>query len=436
MSDVANRDVQQAAATLESLDQTIEAMIAETISLEGIDESDIYVRHRELQAIEQSLGMEAVSFQDVKDVFAAAGRLAASTGRGFMTFLDAVHRTIDTTHLVRTQQLRAKYKALSAEDGMVDKGRMERPKIANGLAIGGEVPKVLHGPTQQLLDFSKRTASNVLPTLSSLNRQVGARLNSKRWMGNAAFAAEVDELAKIIGGFKTPIEFYPHADYQRMYPGDRTIFTSIKPKRPRRQPNLGGNAVRRVLDGVTNTNVGLRGNADHIRGKADPILRILNAEEALSLLADAEALLQEAKRIKQVAKSFGKDRVPGTMSLMLSGFLHGVKKQVDDIWTAQDDGFDVIEGTHQGGQTVRHKPGTRNMMGGLVSKMSPGVGFEARKDDPIDDEEKMVLAAWVARYLKLSLIDQQKTSQALIMLLVGVARTYLDYVEASYDYYT
>ena len=385
MSDVEDRDVQQAVATMESLHQTIDELLVESISLEGIDESDLYVRHRELQVIEQSLGMEAVSFQNVKDVFAAAGRVAASAGRGFMTFLDAVHRAIDTTHLVRTQQLRAKYKSLSAEDAKVDKGRMERPKIANGLAIGGKVPEVLHGPTQQLLDFSQRTTSNVLPTLSSLNRQVGARLESKRWMGNAAFTAEIDELARIIGGFKTPMELYPHADYQRMYPGDRTIFTTFKPKRPRRQPNLSGNSVRRILDGVTNTTVGLRGNTDHIRGKADPILHILNAEDALSLLDDAEALLQEAKRIKQLTKTFGKDRVPSTMSLMLSGFLHGVKKQVDDIWTAQDDGFDVIEGTHQGGQTVRHKPGTRNMMGGLVSKMSPGIGFEARKDDPINE---------------------------------------------------
>lgn len=436
MSDATDRDVNRAVATLESLHQTIDEMIVESVSLEGIDESDIYVRHRELQALETSLGMEAVSFQNVKDVFTAAGRLAATAGRGFMTFLDAVHRTIDTTHLVRMEQLRTKYKSLSTEDGKIDKGRMERPAIANGLSIGGEVPKVLHGPTQQLLDFSQRTTSNVLPTLSSLNRQVGARLESKRWMGNSAFTAEVDELARIIGSFKTPIELYPHTDYQRMYPGDRTMFTSFKPKRPRRQPNLSGTAVRRILDGVTNTTVGVRGNADHIRGKTDPILHILNAEEALALLADAEALLQEAKRIKQVSKSFGKDRVPGTMSLMLSGFLHGVKKQVDDIWTAQDDGFDVIEGTHQGGNVVRHKPGTRNMLGGFVGKMDPGVGFEARKDIATDDEEKMVLAAWVARYLKLSLIDQQKTSQSLIMLLVGVARTYLDYVEASYDYYT
>ena len=403
-----------------------------SVSLEAEDSGDAYLRYRRWNEVENTLGMEGLTLQTVRDSAAAAGRLALGMGRGFMQVLDAVHRTIDSTHLVRMKQLREKLRKVPSEDARIFKGRMERSKLANGLAIGGQLPSDLRGPTGALLDFSRRTGNTVLPDLASFNRQIAQRLESKRWMGTDVFADEVEELVKIIGTFKLPMQRYPEADFQRLFPGDRTIFTSVKPRHPRQVPTATSGAVRKLVDGVSHTTVGLRGKAGDVRGRAEAIVPILTIDEAFDVLEMAEKLLQEALRIKNLSKGFGKDRMPSTMSLMLSGLIHGVKKQIDDVWTAQDDGFDVIEGAHQGGQVVRHKPGTRSMLGGLVQGGATIVpGMEA-----LDDNERFTLASWTVQYLRLPLLDQQKTSQSLVLLLVGVARTYLDYVEESYDYYT
>lgn len=416
----------------EALDAIGNQYHAPRVSLESRDEADDYLQFRQWQDIDAQFGLEGLSFQSVRDVLSAAGRLAISAGRGFMAFLDLIHRTIDTTHLVRLRQLRDRVKAISPEEGRIFKGRMERKKLAGALSVGGQIPSDLRGPTSALIDFSRRTSNNVLPDLVSLNRQMANRLESKKWMGMDVFAEEVEELVKIIGLFKMPMQRYPESDLQRLFPGDRSIFTQVKPRRPRTVPTVTTGAVRKLVDGVSHTTVGIRGKAGDSRGKADSILPVLNQAEALEVLDQAEALLSEAKRIKSLAKGFGKDKMPSTLSLMVSGMLTGIKKQMDDIWTAQDDGFDVIEGAHQGGQVVRHKPGKRSMLGGLVeggSTVVPGM-------ESIDDNERVLLASWVVQYLRLSLLDQQKTSQALILLLVGVARTYLEYVEESYDYYT
>ncbi len=427
-------DLEAALARQEALQHIEDAYHAPSVSLESDGDSQLYLNFRRWQEIEQSLGMEGLSFQTVKDAMAAAGRMAVTMGQGFMSFLDAIHRTIDRTHLVRVDQLRTKIRKLDAEEARLYKGRMERKKLAGALAIGGQVPENLSGPVQALTNLSAHVRTSVLPELASLNRQVGNRLNSKRAMGMDVFADEVEGLVKIIGSSKLPMDLYPEKEYQRLHPGNRSIFSTYKPKRPRKMPQAVSGPTRKLIEGVSETTVGLRGRPDHARGKADAILPILTMEKALVVLDLAEALLKEALRVKEASKSFGKDRMPSTMSLLLSGFAHGVKKQIDDIWTAQDDGFDVIEGAHQGGTVVRHKPGTRNMFGGLTrAGETLGVGVESARDD---DEERFVLAAWVVRYLKLPLIDQQKTSQALILLLVGVARTYIEYVEESYDYYT
>lgn len=434
MSAQSHLDLEDALAAQETIQHIQETYQVPTVSLEADGDSQLYLQYRQWQEVEQSLGLEGLSFQTVKDTMAAAGRLAVTMGQGFMSFLDAVHRTIDRTHLVRVEQLRTKIRRMDKDEARLFKGRMERKKLASALAIGGQVPENLSGPTQALLQLSGHVRSNVLPELASLNRQVGNRLNSKKARGMGAFAEEVEALVKIIGSSKLPMDLYSEKEYQHLHPGDRSLFSSFKPKRPRKMPEVVTGPTRKLVTGVSETTVSLRGRPDYVHGKADAILPILTMESATHVLDLAETLLKEALRVKETSKSFGKDRMPSTMSLLLSGLVHGVKKQIDDIWTAQDDGFDVIEGTHQGGAVVRHKPGTRNMLGGLTRTGEVlSVGVEAARDV---EEERFILAAWVVRYLNLPLIDQQKTSRGLILLLVGVARTYIEYVEESYDYYT
>lgn len=435
MKDVTERDLESTLAGLESLQQYQEDLVNDSVSMESAGEKVDYLHVRRLQELETQFGIEGLSFQDVKDVFSAMGRATVAMGKGFMKFLDSVHRVIDSTHLVRLNQMRQKLKAVPTEDAKVNKGRMERAKLAASLAIGGDFPTSFSGYATGMVDFSRRTANSVLPDLAMMSRQIGQRLEAKKWMGLEAFNAEVLEIVKIIGSYKLPMDRYLEADYLRLYPGNRSIFVDIKPRKPRREPNQPSTGSRKLIEGLSATNVGLRKRSDAVSGKADPILPILTVEDALELLNSAELLLKEAVRVAQISKSYAKDRVPSTYSMMLSGFYHGVKRQWDDIWTAQDDGFDVIEGAH-GGNIKRHKPGKRTMLGGSLDNVAINMGFEAVKDEDVENEQRSQMAVWVSRYLKLSLIDHQKTSQALILLLVGVARSYLDYAEESLDYYT
>jgi hypothetical protein len=439
MKDVIERELDVALESIEALEVYQQNLLLDQVSLESAGAQIDYLNVRRLNELEAQVGMEAFSFQDVKDMFGAIGRASIAIGRGFMKTLDILHRMIDQTHLVRLNQLRQKVKAVPAEEAKINKGRMERPKLAAALAINGDIPSSFPTYAEGLTDFSRRTANTVLPDLASMSRQIGQRLEAKRWMGLEAFNAEVMEITKIIGAYKLPMGRYPEQDFLRLYPGNRSIFSNIKPNRPRREPPVASAAARKIVEGLSGTNVSIHKRADSVSGKADPILPILSCEQSLELLDAAELMLKEAVRVSHLAKAYSKDRVPSTFSMMLSGFYHGVKRQADDIWTAQDDGFDVIEGAHQGGKVTRHKPGKRTMLGGaarVANVADLNFGVEAAKDPEAEHEQRTQMAVWVSRYLKLSLIDHQMTSQAVILLLVGVARSYLDYVEESIDYYT
>jgi hypothetical protein len=436
-SDLLELEVEQTLELSVALETYRDDLESDQSSTAAADKSIEYGRVRELIELETQLGLEAFTFEDVKDMFAAIGRASIAMGRGFMKALDTIHRWVDQTHLVRLRQLREKVKAVPESEAALNKGRMERVRLAAALAINGDIPSSFPAYSEALVEFSRRTANSVIPDLASMNRQIGQRLEAKRWMGLEAFNAEVLEIVKIIGSYKLPMERYTDKDYLRLYPGNRSIFSTIKPNRPRREPSIETTAARKVIAGLSDTNVGIRKRADAVSGRATNILPILTIEQCLEMLNSAEEMLKEAVRITQISKTYAKDQVPSTFSMMLSGFYHGVKRQADDIWTAQDDGFDVIEGAHQGGNAARHKPGKRTMLGGAakVADLPPGLGFEAAKDDDETQQQRTQMAVWVSRYLKLSLIDHQKTSQAIVLLLVGVARTYLDYVDESLEYY-
>ncbi len=424
--------VEESIASLESLRDFEEQLLEGAVSLESGGAEVDYLKIRQMEDLEVSVGMEANTMQVVRDVFSSIGRMSVALGHGFMKFLDNIHRAIDTTHLVRTRQTREKIKSIPVSEHTVNKGRMERAKLAAGLAIDGDIPSNFRSYADGMVDFSRRTTNNVMSDLASLSRQIGARLEAKRWMGNNAFNAEVVEIVRIIGAYKLPMQRYPDTDYRRLFPGNRSIFSNIKPKRPRREPVEQTQAAKKVIDGVSNTVIGIAARPDYVKGKADTILPILTVEQQLAMVDAAEVLLKEAQRVAQVAKAYKKDKVPSTFSMMISGFFHGVKRQFDDVWTAQDDGYDVIDTS--GGVQTRHKPGTRNPLGGAASRLAGqmGMGMESLTED----EARAQLAVWVSRYLKLSLIDHQRTAQSLILLLVSVAKTYLDYVDESLDYYT
>jgi hypothetical protein len=442
MADVMEHDLNATLESIECLETYQESLLTDQVSLESTESQIDYLRVRQLNELESRVGMEAFTFEDVKDMFGAIGRASIAAGRGFMKALDTIHQWVDKTHLVRLKLLRQKVKLVSPEEAKVSKGRMERARLAAALAINGDIPASFPTYAAAMVDFSRRTANNVIPDLASMNRQIAQRLEAKRWMGLDAFNAEVLEIVKIIGAYKLPMARYSDQDFQRLYPGNRSIFSTIKPNRPRREPSVETAAAKKVIEGLSTTNVGIRKRSDAVSGKAENILPILTPEECIEILDAAEIMLKEAVRIAQASKVFAKDQMPSTLSMMLSGLYHGVKRQVDDIWTAQDDGFDVIEGAHQGGNVKRHKPGKRTMLGGGIDGGGPigmlsieEVSLEAEKDPEAEHAQRTQMAVWVSRYLKLPLIDHQKTSQAVVLLLVGVARSYLDYVEESIDYY-
>lgn len=431
MLDQHEQELEQSIASLEALRDVHDSLIGDTVSLESTQPEPDYLQLRKLQELELSVGMEANTIQVVKDVFSAIGRTSLAMGRGFMKFLDNVHRLVDSTHLVRLRQTREKLKAIPASEAGIVKGRMERAKLAAALAIDGDIPSNFRSYADGMADFSRRT-TNAMGDMASMSRQIGARLEAKRWMGNSAFNDEVVEITKIIGQYKLPMQRYPDTDYRRLFPGNRSIFSNIKPKRPRREPVEQTAAAKKVIDGVSNTIIGIAARPDYVKGKADTILPILTVEQGQAMLDSAEILLKEALRVAQVAKAYSKDKVPSTFSMMISGFFHGVKRQFDDVWTAQDDGYDVVE--VKGGVHHRHKPGVRNPLGGAASRLAQqaGMGMESLTED----EQRAQLAVWVSRYLKLSLIDHQRTAQSLILLLVAVAKSYMDYVDESLEYYS
>lgn len=432
------QDLERTVTGLEALEKFQKDLTATSVSMEGADQADHYLYARRLDELETNLGLEAGGMQTIRDVFSALGRTAVALGRGFMKFLDNAHRVIDRTYRVRASQLRVKLKAVNETEGKINKGRMPTSKASAGLAVGGDIPANFGAYADGALELSRRVTGQVIPDLASMTRLIGARLDSKKWMGTDAFDEEVMELVRIIGSFKTPMGRYTEQDFLRLFPGDRSIFVNIRPSKPWREPNIQTAAARKIIDGLSGTSVGISGRADVAKGKTTQALPILTVEQSLALLDHVDALLKEAVRVTDVSKAYVKDRVPSTFSMMLSGFYHGMKRQFDDFWTAQDDGFDVIEGAHQGGNIKRHKPGKRNMMGDLVARGPAELlvaGMEAKGDPEEEARNRARMAAWVSRYLKLSLIDHQRTSRAVVMLQIGIARSYMDYIDESLDYY-
>lgn len=420
-------DLDSLIASMEQLDQLqLSLEPQDQISLESMDESAMYLYTGKINEVRVSLGLEALGFQDVKDMFAAMGRTAVTMGHGFMKFLDAVHETVDSTYLVKTKRIRKQFEALG--EATPKSEQMERPAIAKNLNIGGSMPVNFAQNTKDLLEFSKHTTSVAIPALASMTRQCAARLEAKRFMGNDAFQAEVMELAGIIAASKSPMQLYTQEQTQELYPGNRTIFNTIRPKRPARPPNAGGVAARKVVDAVSHTTIGIKSNPKSASGKGPAVIPVLYPAEALRMLNYTDALLNEVLRVNHAAKPFKNDKHPSTMSLMLSGFYHGVAKTFDDFWTSSEDGYGEFEGA-QGGQMRRIQPGKKGMLGVMND------GMRTSMEAKVDEEEKSVLAVWVSRYLKLSAVDHIRTAQSLQILLLAVARSYIEYLEESLKYY-
>lgn len=414
---------------LHELEQTLE--ITSQISLESMDHSAMYIYADKLNSVRLSMGLEALEFQDVKDMFSAMGKTAVAMGQGFMKFLDKVHETVDSTYLVKTKRIRKQFEALG--DTPPKSEQMERPGISKNLSIGGQFPENFAQVTKDLIEFSRHTTSVAIPNLASMTRQCAARLEAKRFMGNDAFQAEVMELAAIIAASKTPMQLYSLEQTQELYPGNRTIFSTIKPKRPSRPPSTTNAASRKVVEAVSHMSIGIISNPKSASGKGPAMIPVLPPAEALRMLNYTDALLNEVLRVNQAAKPFKNDKHPSTMSLMLSGFYHGVSKTFNDFWTSSEDGFGEFEGA-QGGEMRRIQPGTKGMMGVMNDGMRRTVS-NLSMEAKIDDEERSVLAVWVSRYLKLSAVDHIRTAQSLQILLLAVARGYIEYLEESLKYY-
>lgn len=408
--------------SIERLKDQQEVLLVEQPSLEGYQEAE-YIELRKLQELSETVSQEAFGKQEVKDVLSAIGRAGVAAGVGFLKAVATIHRWIDSTHLVRVRQLREQAESIDKEHGEHDKGRMERARLAAALSVGGEFPADFDTYAKGMVEFSQRATSGPIGQLAAMNHEIAKRLEAKRWMGLDAFNNEVSELTRIIGSNKLPMELYPLKDFQRLFPGNRSMFSAIKPRVPRRTPPLPNAAARKVYEAVTTTTIGINRRPDVVSGKADPILHILTVPEALDLIGSAETILKEAQRVSQVAKSFGHDKVPSTLSMMLSGLYHGIKRQLDDMRPIQSTGFDVIEGTHQGGATVRHSN---------IIQDRP----ERNPRDEAEHEQRSLLGIWVSRYLKMSLVDHHAQCQSLMLLLIGVAKAYLDYAEESLDYYS
>lgn len=426
------QDLDSLIASMEQLEQLQEKMQPTSqIGLESMDASFMYIYANELNQIRLNVGLEALEFQDVKDMFSAMGRTAVAMGEGFMKFLNKVHEIVDSTYLVKTKRIRKQFEALGEAQPRSE--QMERPGIGKNLSIGGQFPENFAPITKDLIEFSKYTTSSVIPVLASMTRQCAARLEAKRFLGNDAFQAEVMELAAIIAASKSPMQLYSLEQTQELYPGNRSIFNTIKPKRPSRPPNTSNAAARKVVEAVSHMSIGIVSNPKSASGKGPSVIPVLFPAEALRMLNYTDALLNEVLRVNQAAKPFRKDKHPSTMSLMLSGFYHGVSKTFDDFWTSSEDGFGEFEGA-QGGEMRRIQPGKKGMMGVMNDGMR-GVVSNLSMEAKIDDEERSVLAVWVSRYLKLTAVDHIRTAQSLQILLLAVARGYIEYIEESLKYY-
>lgn len=426
------QDLDSLIASMEQLHELEQSLaITSQLGLESMDQSSMYIYAGKLNQIRLDLGLEALEFQDVKDMFSAMGKTAVAMGQGLMKFLDKVHEIVDTTYLVKTKHLRKKLEALG--DATPRSEQMERPSISKNLSIGGQFPDNFAQISKDLIEFSKYTTTSAIPVLASMTRQCAARLEAKRFLGNDAFQAEVMELAAIIAASKTPMQLYSLEQTQELYPGNRSIFSTIKPKRPSRPPNTTNAASRKVVEAVSHMTIGIVSNPKSASGKGPAVIPVLGKDDALRMLNYTDALLNEVIRVNQAAKPFRNDKHPSTMSLMLSGFYHGVSKTFNDFWTSSEDGFGEFEGA-QGGEMRRIQPGKKGMMGVMNDGMR-GTVSNLSMEAKVDDEERSVLAVWVARYLNLTAVDHIRTAKSLQILLLAVARGYIEYVEESLKYY-
>lgn len=88
------QDLDSLIASMEQLEQLQEKMQPTSqIGLESMDASFMYIYANELNQIRLNVGLEALEFQDVKDMFSAMGRTAVAMGEGFMKFLNKVHES-------------------------------------------------------------------------------------------------------------------------------------------------------------------------------------------------------------------------------------------------------------------------------------------------------------------------------------------------------
>lgn len=396
------------------------------------DPGNLYLLERALQE-QPGISMEEFNFQTIKDAVSAAGRLSVATGKAFMGFLDQVHKTVDGTYLVNARLLGDRISKIRDDRKTANFGKMERRDLAKAMSVNGVVEYDHAAIADALVATSNGICRQTLPQQAAVVRALGEKLSARRSEGLGAYTAAVDEMVRIIASARQPIDMFDSKHLEEIWPGNRRIFQKVRPGAPRRAPVSQDGGVRKLVLAVSSTSVGIRGKIEVTGAPVNDTIPILTPEQMVRCLASAKKLLEEAVNVSKIAKSFAKDKTPSAAGLMLSGILNGLRQQIADITTAQDDGYDVIEGPSGGGvQTVRHKPGTR----GFNPLGSPNLGLEARKE--MSDEEirdRILQGVWVARYTKISLIDHQRTARAMVMLLMGVGRTYLKYVEESLKYY-
>lgn len=386
-------------------------------------------RQEQLREMRDAVGMEALEFQDVKDMFSAAGNVAVSAGRNFMNFLDAVHRMVDSTYLVTTAQMRRRAGAVA--DYSAFEGRtFEKGKLATALTVGGQLPD-FEKVTADLIAFSQRVTNGPIMNMATVTRRIAAKLEAKRWMGNAAFNEEVENLASIISSTRPPMDQYDKGDFAAVWPGERRMFKTIAVDRPRREPMDVSHSGKRVIDAVNGTVIGINTRAENARGDNPNIaLPLLTPPDVIKLLDTTDTLLREIIRVKSTAARFKGDAVPSAISLMISGMYHGVSRAIYNFFASEDDGFGEIREQSGGGfkHTVQKDDPTIGIKNPVLGAMN--VSMLSR-----DEESRELLALWVSRYLKLSLVDHQLTARTLIEMLLAIAKSYIEYADTCLRYY-
>jgi len=418
---------------LEELSDQVADFDEDDTSDHSTDSANLYLLERALQE-QPGISMEEFNFQTIKDAAAAAGRLTVATGKAFMGFLDQVHKTVDGTYLVNARLLGERIGKIREDRKTANFGKMERRDLARAMSVNGTIEFDHAAIADTLLETSNGICRQTLPQQAAVVRALAEKLKENRKDGLGAYTSAVDQMVKIIASARQPIDMFDSRHIEAVWPGNRRIFQKVRPAAPRRAPVSQDGGVRKLVLAVSSTSVGIRGKVEVTGPNVNDTLPILTPEQMVRCLDSARKLLEEAVNVSKIAKSFAKDKTPSAAGLMLSGIVNGLRQQIADITSAQEDGYDVIEGPSGGGiAPVRHKPGTR---GFDPTKTMPTFGFESRKE--MSDEEirdRILQGVWVARYTKISLIDHQRTARALVMLLMGVGRTYLKYVEESLKYY-